>query len=399
MTSGGSRRGKKRPRTCSCTRGRMTVRATALLVTAAGALTPAASAAELVPPLPAQTQPQAQVGDMSMLDSSGSESVPVPAAGHPCDWDNPAYQSRLGLSCSEHVAWFDPSQTDTKVGNSSSSSATKSSLCDAYALVGFAPDQVAELKWHCPRSCGVFESSADASCWRDGVEDGDDRSSNIYLLHHAGLSDDDPDHVVDILHFSSSPVGGDGGDSDDDNNNNIRGRRHHRELQRSCYPGWSRTCQDDVSYFSKMRAPCWRHTKLDCTAFGNIGYTDEEILDLVESCPCSCGVECGTYSVAPSASPSARPSAEPTMMPSASPSLSLAPSVNPTGHPTQCELLTKMERDATFGVQSQIETNLFARTIVMNRSLQGVPSIFSFTIFSPLRCAVKQPYVATDEIA
>ena len=332
----------------------MTVRATALLVTAAGALTPAASAAELVPPLPAQTQ--AQVGDMSMLDSSGYESVPVPAAGHPCDWDNPAYQSRLGLSCSEHVAWFDPSQmsqTDTKVGNSSSS-ATKGSPCETYALVGFAPDQVAELKWHCPRSCGVFESSEDASCWRDGVEDGDDRSSNTYLLHHAGFSDDDPDHIVDILHFSSSLAVGDGGDSDGDDSN-IRGSRHHRQLQRSCYPGWSRTCQDDVSYFSKLRAPCWRHTKLDCTAFGNIGYTDEEILDLVESCPCSCGVECGTYSVAPSASPSVRPSAEPTMMPSASPSLSLAPSADPTGHPTQCELSTKTERDALYGFQVRLK--------------------------------------------
>lgn len=366
MTSGGGRRGKKRPRTCSCTRGRMTVRATALLVTAAGALTPAASAAELVPPLPAQTQPQpqAQVGDMSMLDSSGSESVPVPAAGHPCDWDNPAYQSRLGLSCSEHVAWFDPSQTamKSKVGNSSSS-ATKSSPCEAYALVGFVPDQVAELKWHCPRSCGVVGSSVDASCWRDGVEEeeGDDRLSNTYLLHHAGLSDDDPEHVVDILHFSSSPMGGDGGDNDgdDDNKNNSRGHRHHRQLQRSCYPGWSRTCQDDVSYFSKLRAPCWRHTKLDCTAFGNIGYTDEEILDLVESCPCSCGVECGTYSVAPSASPSVRPSAEPTMMPSASPSLSLAPSADPTGHPTQCELSTKTERDALYGFQVRLKRNRF----------------------------------------
>ena len=282
----------------------MTVQATALLVTAASALTPTVSAAELVPPLPDQTQPQAQVGDMNMLDNSGSESVPVPTTGHRCDQDNPEYQSRLGLSCSEHVAWFDPSQTDTKVGNSSSS--TKSSPCDAYALVGFESGQVAELKWHCPRSCGVVGSSDDASCWRDGVEEeGDDRSSNTYLLHHAGLSDDDPDHVVDILHFSSSPGGGNGGDTDGDDNNNIRGRRHHRELQRSCYPGWPRTCQDDVSYFSKMRVPCWRHTKLDCTAFGNIGYTDEEILDLVESCPCSCGVECGTYSVAPSASPSA----------------------------------------------------------------------------------------------
>ena len=298
-----------------------------------------------------------------MLDSSGSESVSVPTAGNRCDRDNPAYQSRLGLSCSEHVAWFDPSQTETKVG-SSSSATKKSSPCDAYALVGFEPDQVAELKWHCPRSCNVVGSSADASCWRDDVEEGDDRSSNTYLLHHAGLSDDDPDHVVDILHFSSSPGGGNGGDTDGDDNNNIRGRRHHRELQRSCYPGWPRTCQDDVSYFSKMRVPCWRHTKLDCTAFGNIGYTDEEILDLVESCPCSCGVECGTYSVAPSASPSVRPSVEPTRMPSASPSLSLAPSADPTGRPTQCKLSTTTERDALFGVHSQIETNSFSRTII-----------------------------------
>ena len=345
---GGS--GRKRPRT-----GTMAAANRSLLI-AAGALAvastssntcQAASAAELevIPPLQMQ-----QVEDTS---GAASESLPVGIPTAPvvvtparkCDRDNPSYESRLGLSCSEHVEWFDPSQT-LEVG---------SSPCDAYAIIGFAPDEVAALKWHCPRSCDIVadgirgsssaESSAaggagtdgddESSCWYDGKS----RSSNTYMLHgvnnNAGLSDDDPDHVVDILH---SPTFGDGGD-DGDGDNNIRGRRNDRQrlLQRSCYKGWPNTCQDNPFYHSKMRVPCWRHTTLDCTAFGHIGYTDEEILDLIESCPCSCGVECGTFSVAPSASPSATPSERPTGMPSSSPSISFEPSTKPSARPSQCE--------------------------------------------------------------
>ena len=315
------------------------------LLIAAGALanTCQASAAELelIPPLQMQ----------QVEDTSTSSSVSV---ARRCDRDNPLYESRLGLSCSQHVEWFDSSQT-LEVG---------SSPCDAYAIIGFAPDEVAALKWHCPRSCGIVtdggsglssaESSAagsagtdgdddEPSCWYDNDENG--WSSNTYLLHgansDAGLSDDDPDHVVDILHSPTNGDGGDDGDDRHDGDNNVDGRRNSRQRQlqrqRSCYPDWPSTCQDDPYYHSKMRVPCWRHTTLDCTEFGHIGYTEEEILDLIESCPCSCGVECGTFSVSPSASPSAMPSERPTGMPSSPPSISFEPSSKPSARPSQCE--------------------------------------------------------------
>ena len=300
------------------------IAAGALAVASTSSNTCRASAAEmeLIPPLQMQ-----QVEDTS---TSSSASV-----ARRCDRDNPLYESRLGLSCSQHVEWFDSSQT-LEVG---------SSPCDAYAIIGFAPDEVAALKWHCPRSCGIVTDGIDdePSCWYDNDENG--RSSNTYLLHgansDAGLSDDDPDHVVDILHSPTNGDGGDDGDDRHDGDNNVDGRRNSRQRQlqrqRSCYPDWPSTCQDDPYYHSKMRVPCWRHTTLDCTEFGHIGYTEEEILDLIESCPCSCGVECGTFSVSPSASPSAMPSERPTGMPSSPPSISFEPSSKPSARPSQCE--------------------------------------------------------------
>ena len=329
--------GRKRPRTgiMVATNRSLLIAAGALAVASTSSNTCRASASELelIPPLQMQ-----QVEDTS-TSGSASESLPagistasvVVVPARKCDRDNPSYESRLGLSCSEHVEWFDSSQTLE----------VDSSPCDAYAIIGFAPDEVAALKWHCPRSCGIATGDDnEPSCWYDVDENG--RSSNTYLLHgtnnNAGLSDDDPDHVVDILH---SLTFGDGGDDKDGDNNNIRGRRNDRQRQlqrqRSCYPGWSSTCQDNPYYHSKMRVPCWRHTTLDCTAFGHVGYTDEEILDLVESCPCSCGIECGTFSVSPSASPSAMPSERPTGMPSSSPSISFEPSAKPSARPSQCE--------------------------------------------------------------
>ena len=317
---GSSRQKRSRTKIMGATNRSLLIAAGALAVASTSSNTCRASAAEmeLIPPLQMQ----------QVEDTSTSSSVSV---ARRCDRDNPLYESRLGLSCSQHVEWFDSSQT-LEVG---------SSPCDAYAIIGFAPDEVAALKWHCPRSCGIATGDDnEPSCWYDVDENG--RSSNTYLLHgtnnNAGLSDDDPDHVVDILH---SLTFGDGGDDKDGDNNNIRGRRNDRQRQlqrqRSCYPGWSSTCQDNPYYHSKMRVPCWRHTTLDCTAFGHVGYTDEEILDLVESCPCSCGIECGTFSVSPSASPSAMPSERPTGMPSSSPSISYEPSAKPSARPSQCE--------------------------------------------------------------
>jgi len=339
---GGS--GRKRPRTATnCS-----------LLIAAGAFTLASSSTtsqasaaelELTPPL---LQFQAKDTSASAPESSHA---PALSASTRCDRDNPSYRSRLGLSCPEHVEWY-PRQT-LAMGSSSP--------CDAYAIIGFPSDEVAALKWHCPRSCGIGTSRIsglssagtsgtstsrgdyeESSCWYDDVDD-NGRSFNTYLLHSssnnddAGFSDGDPDHAADI----HSPAFG--GDDDSGGGDKIRGRRNRQvQLQRSCHPGWSSTCQDDMHYFSKMRVPCWRHSTMDCTAFGHIGYTDEEILDLVERCPCSCGVECGTFSIAPSVSPTAMPTEGPTRIPSASPSVSFEPSANPSARPSQCELSSWM---------------------------------------------------------
>ena len=74
---------------------------------------------------------------------AGTATTPVVIPARKCGRDNPSYESRLGLSCSEHVERFD--QT-LEVG---------SIPCDAYAIIGFAPDEMAALKWHCLCSCGI----------------------------------------------------------------------------------------------------------------------------------------------------------------------------------------------------------------------------------------------------
>ena len=104
----------------------------------------------------------------------------------------------------------------------------------------------------------------------------------------------------------------------------------------ACHPGWDPLCLDDPMYVSKLGFRCEQHTKVDCTGFQRLGFSEREVYDLVTNCPCSCRIPCGSYpTVSPtmsSSSPSAMASNSPSSAPTVSP-VSDPPTASPTVAP------------------------------------------------------------------
>ena len=106
------------------------------------------------------------------------------------------------------------------------------------------------------------------------------------------------------------------------------------EPTEACFWRWDASCQDDPTYRSKYNLRCEQHVKFDCLSF--LGpFTQSEVTELIERCPCSCRVECNTFSWEPSFAPSTTPTisfSPTTLMPTHGPSA--RPSAMPTLHPT-----------------------------------------------------------------
>ncbi len=104
---------------------------------------------------------------------------------------------------------------------------------------------------------------------------------------------------------------------------------------------WDDDCQDDPNYLSpRFAAPCVFHKVVDCKGFAKVGYTDDEVFDLITHCPVSCKVLCGTWTRSPTSSPTSSPtethSDVPSVAPTANPTLepSASPSRMPTSYPS-----------------------------------------------------------------
>ena len=103
-------------------------------------------------------------------------------------------------------------------------------------------------------------------------------------------------------------------------------------------------CQDDPIYSSRLGLSCLAHARFDCKGMHAIGYSNEDMFLLINSCPCSCNIRCNTWTREPSWAPSMVPTAtfspsdthsnQPSDLPSSNPSLSLQPSTAPTSKPT-----------------------------------------------------------------
>ena len=263
------------------------------------------------------------LGPTSNSNTGGSSSplgLPLAAAQSTCR-DNLAYRSRpAGLNCVQHTY----------------------SRCGASLRgLGYTDADLAELWINCPKSCGLLQRRCDdgedgADDANDGGEedgggedwtatprqivlpnsdsDSDDSDSNAakYGLIDAADPDARPQHA-DSIHFYgtiSSPT---------------------------CHADWSPLCQDNPTFVSEEGIPgCTFHTSVllpgeDCTAW-TWAYSPEQVLELLENCPCSCGVECGEATPFPTPLPTAAPTAGPSAMPSAAPTA--APSAVPSARPT-----------------------------------------------------------------
>ena len=87
------------------------------------------------------------------------------------------------------------------------------------------------------------------------------------------------------------------------------------EENESCFAGWNASCQDDPSFLSAMGASCRMHHRFDCTMLHAIGYSEQEVYDVINNCPCACKVPCGQWTFTPSAEPSSSPSSTPSASP------------------------------------------------------------------------------------
>ena len=87
------------------------------------------------------------------------------------------------------------------------------------------------------------------------------------------------------------------------------------EENESCFAGWDTSCQDHPSFLSAMGASCRMHHRFDCTMLHAIGYSEQEVYDDINNCPCACKVPCGQWTFTPSAEPSSSPSSTPSASP------------------------------------------------------------------------------------
>ena len=195
--------------------------------------------------------------------------------------DDPDFTSTLGLSCDDHQQHGCKQTAIQEMG---------------YDLPGMV-----ELLQHCPVTCQVppCEDHHHDLIREEGHEhDQEDNAiTTTTLSAHRSLlnGDDGPTNEAAILEGQSVSTavasGLRGGNNPDQRA--FPNMMHDSGVVDSCFDGWHPFCQDDPYYVSKTGLPCEFHRSFDCSAWTNVGYTEMEVYDLINSCPCSCAVPCG----------------------------------------------------------------------------------------------------------
>ena len=86
-------------------------------------------------------------------------------------------------------------------------------------------------------------------------------------------------------------------------------------------------CVDNPAFVSMMGLPCHGHSYFECGMFVQVGFTEEQVEELISNCPCSCNA-------CPTPVPSSVPTSSPmTSRPSAAP-VSSSPTSKPTAAPS-----------------------------------------------------------------
>ena len=293
------------------------------------------------------------------------------AAG-PCD-DNPTYVSPIGLTCSQH--------------------ASLDANCEAFGLMGMQEELVGELLQNCPRSCksrtsGGGDNGCDDETSDTTNSDGAEFPALIFprsagtenlALNRKSLNG----NRVQNTAKEACHVGWDRSCQDDPLYRSKYGLTcaNHQKLDCEAFVGvgfteyeafqlvvscpcscgipcgiyteapsaspssvptddfyrcTEPTCQDDPTYRSKLSLKCENHARFDCTTMDAIGYSDGDINELINRCPCSCRTMCGDYTMSPSAAPSVSPtiSHQPTGRPTISSMPSSLPSARPSTAPS-----------------------------------------------------------------
>jgi len=254
--------------------------------------------------------------------------------------DSSRYISRFGLTCEMH----------------------RKLHCDSFAHIGFSPAEVLELYSACPIACQreecleeydvVYDSSANGSivsCEDDQTYTSpfdmkciDHASIDCEQLMALGMQPHEMEELLDACPRSCDvPLAGCSSTTPVkkvDNSQAIEQavilpeESNTNDLGGACFVGWEETCQDNSDYLSPMGLGCAESFgKVNCLKLSMVGFTEIQMLEALQSCPCTCSVECG-YSMPPSGIPTVSPSDAPSTMPSSSPSAH--PSANPSVAPT-----------------------------------------------------------------
>ena len=254
--------------------------------------------------------------------------------------DSSRYISRFGLTCEMH----------------------RKLHCDSFAHIGFSPTEVLELYSACPIACqreecleeydAVYDTSAIGfifSCEDDqtytspfGMKCIDHASIDCEQLMALGMQPHEMEELLDACPRSCDvPLAGCSSATPVKKVDNspameeaviLPEESNTDDLGGACFVGWEETCQDNSDYLSPMGLGCAESFgRINCLKLSMVGFTDIQMLDALQNCPCTCGVECG-YSMPPSGIPTVSPSDTPSTMPSASPSAH--PSANPSLAPT-----------------------------------------------------------------
>eukprot|EP00978_Attheya_sp_CCMP212_P009602 scaffold22774_cov55-Attheya_sp.AAC.3 len=156
--------------------------------------------------------------------------------------DDNEYRDQLGLSCADHLE----SNAD----------------CSAFGDIGYTDAAMVELYTMCPNGCRV------APC----------NTSNRHDRKLHRQKDERNDFVS-----QSQP----------ERNEFTLASNLNRNLQepKQCFED---QCEDKLDYTSPIiSAKCYQHAFLDCASFMRIGFSEQDVFNLVEACPCSCNVMCG----------------------------------------------------------------------------------------------------------
>ena len=179
--------------------------------------------------------------------------------------------------------------------------------CQRFSMVGFSLDEVDELLRECPSSCSS--------------------TSGTVSLDFPVLSSE----------AASLPK--------------AKTSRNLRILNgATCFGG---SCSDDPEY-NDFGINCSFYGGISCKTMLLVGYSVDQVNNLISSCPCSCNTECGTFepfqrmtkpptlvtispteapTTAPTDGPTTTPTQSPTDVPTAAPTT--APTVAPTTAPTR----------------------------------------------------------------